>query len=30
MLITWEARFPEMGHYVEFKLTDNIPLVINL
>ena len=30
MLITWEAGFPEMGHYVYFKLIGNIPLVINV
>lgn len=29
-LITREAGFPEMGHYVQFKLTGTIPLVINL
>ena len=30
MLITWEVGFPEMGHYVKFKLLGNIPLVISL
>ena len=30
MLITWEAGFPDMGHYVLFKLIGNIPVVINL
>ena len=28
MLIAWEVGCPEMDHYVKFKLTGNIPLVI--
>ena len=30
MLISSESGFPEMGHYVSFKLIDHIPLMINL